>query len=126
MHIGIGKKSEMIIIKNTQIISRYSRISMARSMKAHSPGLARTIIMVPTGHFMHNPPCIAGTSLGQNYFSWSKPVRAILVLLYHVFFFTRQIQQGQHLPILPCSLFPRPKIQVNNSGAHGPILCSKT
>ena len=29
---------------------------MAGTLMAHSPGLARTIITVPTGHFMHNPP----------------------------------------------------------------------
>ena len=27
---------------------------MARTLTAHSPGLARTIIMVPTGCYMHN------------------------------------------------------------------------
>ena len=41
----------------------YSRTLMARMM-AHSPGLARTIIMVPTGHFMHTPPWMTGIALG--------------------------------------------------------------
>ena len=42
----------------------YSRTSMAGTLMAHSsPWLARTIIMVPTGHFMHNPPLMAGTTL---------------------------------------------------------------
>ena len=41
---------------------------MALTLIAHSPGLARTIIMVPKGQFMHNPPWIAGTTLGYNYF----------------------------------------------------------
>ena len=27
---------------------------MAQTLMAHSPGQTRTIIMVPTGHFMHN------------------------------------------------------------------------
>ena len=36
---------------------------MAQTLMAHLPGLARSIIMVPTGHFMHNPPWMAGTNL---------------------------------------------------------------
>ena len=28
---------------------------MAQNLMAHSPWLARTIIMVPKGHLMHNP-----------------------------------------------------------------------
>ena len=43
--------------------SIYSRTSMAQTLMAHSPGLARTIIMVPTGHFMQNQPGMAGTTL---------------------------------------------------------------
>ena len=35
-------------------IASYSRTSMTQTLMAHLPGLARTIIMVPTGHFMHN------------------------------------------------------------------------
>ena len=49
---------------------------------AHSPWLARTIIMVPTGHFMHNPPSMAGTTLpltSTNFYG-PKPVRAIVLL----------------------------------------------
>ena len=42
----------------------YSRTSMARTLMADSPWLARTIIMVPTNHFMHNPSWMAGTTLG--------------------------------------------------------------
>ena len=42
----------------------YSRTSMAQTLMAHSPGLSRTVIMVPTGHFMPNPPWMAGTTLG--------------------------------------------------------------
>ena len=42
----------------------YSRTSMARTLMAQSSGLARTITMVPTGHFMHNPPWMAETILG--------------------------------------------------------------
>ena len=37
-------------------VTSYSRTSMARTLMAHLPRLARTDIMVPTGHFMHNPP----------------------------------------------------------------------
>ena len=47
-----------------QAICIYSRASMAQTLMAHSPGLARTIIMFPTGHFVHNPPWMARTSLG--------------------------------------------------------------
>ena len=50
----------------------YSRTSMARTLMAHSPGLAKTINTVPTGHSMHNLPWMAGTTLGYNYFSWSQ------------------------------------------------------
>ena len=50
----------------------YSKTSMARTLMAHSPGLARTIIIVLTGRSMHNPPWMAGTTLGLNYFSWSQ------------------------------------------------------
>ena len=42
----------------------YSKTSMARTVMAHSPGLARTIIMVPTGHFIHNPSWMTETTLG--------------------------------------------------------------
>ena len=45
-------------------VTSYSRTSMARTLMAHSPGVARTSIMVPTGHPMHNPPWMAGTTLG--------------------------------------------------------------
>ena len=44
--------------------SKYSRTSMARTLIAHLPVLARAIIMIPTGHSMHNPPWMAGTTLG--------------------------------------------------------------
>ena len=43
---------------------KYRRTSMARTPMAHSPGLARTMIMVPTGHFKHNPSWMTGTTLG--------------------------------------------------------------
>ena len=50
----------------TPSINNYMNYSMARIMMAHSPELARTtcIIMVPSCHFMHNPPWMAGTILG--------------------------------------------------------------
>ena len=44
-------------------VKKYSRISMARTLMAHSPGLARTIIMVPTCYFRLNPPGMGGTTL---------------------------------------------------------------
>ena len=37
---------------------------MAQTLMAHSPGLARTIIMFPKGHFMHKPTWMTGTTLG--------------------------------------------------------------
>ena len=46
----------------------YSRTSMARTLIAPSPWVARTIIMVPTGHFMHTPLWMTGTTLSYNYF----------------------------------------------------------
>ena len=46
------------------ILNLYSRTSMARTLMVHSHGLARTIIMVPMGHYMHNTPWIAGTTHG--------------------------------------------------------------
>ena len=49
-----------------QLKNKYSRTSIARTLMAHSPDLARTISMVPTGHFRHNPPWICGTTLGKN------------------------------------------------------------
>ena len=36
---------------------------MAQTLMANSPELARTTIMVPTDHFKHNPPWMAGTTL---------------------------------------------------------------
>ena len=42
----------------------YSRTSMAGTLMAHSPGLARTIIMVPIGHVRYNPPWMGRTTLG--------------------------------------------------------------
>ena len=47
----------------TKKIWNYRRTSMARTLMAHSPCLARTITIVPTGHFMH----IKYTLDGWNY-----------------------------------------------------------
>ena len=47
-----------------KLVVMYKRTSMVRTLMACSPGLARTIIMVPTGHFRHNPPLMGGTTLG--------------------------------------------------------------
>ena len=58
-----------------------SGTSLTQTLMAHSPGLARTIIMVPLGHFMHNPSWMAGATLSKNNFYGSKPVQAIEVLL---------------------------------------------
>ena len=52
-------KGEHLICSRHTILYKYSRTSMT-----HSPGLAGTIIMVPTGHFRHNPPWMGGTFLG--------------------------------------------------------------
>ena len=38
---------------------QYSRTSIARTLMAHSPWLARTITIVPAGHFIHKPPWMA-------------------------------------------------------------------
>ena len=48
------------------------------------PWLARTIVMVPTCHFMHNQPWIAGVELvlDRTILHSPKPGRAIEVLLY--------------------------------------------
>ena len=53
-------------------IELYSKALMAQTLMAHSPGMATTIFMIPTGIFMHNPPWMAGTALGYNYFLWSQ------------------------------------------------------
>ena len=42
----------------------HSNTSMAQTLMANSPGLARIIIMVPKGHFMHKPHLMAGTTRG--------------------------------------------------------------
>ena len=49
---------------------------MAQTLMAHSPGLARTIIMVRTGHFRHSPSRIGGTTLplSRTNFHGPKPV----------------------------------------------------
>ena len=39
-------------------------VRMAQTLMDHSPELARTIIMVPTCHFRHNPPWMGGTTFG--------------------------------------------------------------
>ena len=53
---------------------------MTRTLMAHSLGLTRTIIMVPTGHLMHNSP--GGwleLRLARTIFHGPKPVRDIEV-----------------------------------------------
>ena len=51
---------------------------MARTLMAHSSGLARTNIMVPTDHSMHYPHRIAETIyLARTMFQGTRPVRAI-------------------------------------------------
>ena len=44
----------------------YSDTSMAGTRMPHSPGLARTMVMVPTGHFMHYPPWMARTLMAHS------------------------------------------------------------
>ena len=60
-NINVGHCRTRIIIL-TVPNTVYSRTSMARTLMAHSPWLARTIIMVPTGHSMHIPPWMSGTT----------------------------------------------------------------
>ena len=47
-----------------QLLVTNSRTSVSWTLMSHSPALARTIIMISTGHFLHNPPWMAGTTLG--------------------------------------------------------------
>ena len=54
---------------------------MAQTLMAYSPGLARTIIMVPSGLFIVQPGRLE-QSLARTIFHGPKPVRAIEVLLY--------------------------------------------
>ena len=53
-----------ILQRNNRKMTIYSITLMARTLMAHSPGLARAIVMVPTGHFMFNSPWMAGSILG--------------------------------------------------------------
>ena len=47
---------------------------MAQTLMTHSPGLERTIIVFPTGLFMHIQPWMAGTTLGLSFFHSYYPV----------------------------------------------------
>ena len=58
------------------------RLLMARTLMAHSPSLARTIIMVHTGNFMHNLPWMHGWLELLFFMVPWKPFRAIEALLY--------------------------------------------
>ena len=53
-----------------QIYKLWAWTSMARTLMAHSHCLARTIIMVPKGHFKHNP----SLPLARTIFHGPKPV----------------------------------------------------
>ena len=65
---------QSLYFENMKSLYMYSRISMTRTLMAHSPGLARTIfmiprmyttsVMMPTGHYMHYPPWMAGATVG--------------------------------------------------------------
>ena len=55
---------------------------MAQTLMAHSPGLARTIITVPTGHLCIIHPGWLELPLARTFFVGPKPVGAIEVLLY--------------------------------------------
>ena len=57
-------RQSVCLVVNPVTVYKYSRTSMARTLMAHSLWLARTITVVPTGHFRHNPPWMAGTTLG--------------------------------------------------------------
>ena len=66
-HFGKSKKKKIfsfMIWPIASIFGIYSRTPMSQTLMAYSPGLARTIIMVPPGHFMHNQPWMSGTTLG--------------------------------------------------------------
>ena len=79
---------------------------MVRTLMAHSPGLAKTIIMVPTGHSMHNPP------LARTIFHGPKPVQVIEILLYFCVLSSLAI----------ISKFVRVLVSANFSGCHG-VIC---
>ena len=56
--------SNMSSCQYEKLVNKCIRTSIARTLIARSPWLARTIIMVPKGHFMHNLSWKAGTTLG--------------------------------------------------------------
>ena len=56
-------KFRPLALLNSYAFKKCSRTKMARTLMAHLPGLARNIIMVPTGNLKHNPPWMAGTTL---------------------------------------------------------------
>ena len=67
IYLFSAQNYDFFMFKNhnsAQKTSIYRRASMALTLVAHSPGLSRTVIMVPTDHFMPNPPWIAGATLG--------------------------------------------------------------
>ena len=55
---------------------------MARTLMAHSHGLARTVIMVPRDNLCQIHPGWLELPLARTIFHGPKPVRAIEVLLY--------------------------------------------
>ena len=57
---------------------------MAQTLIAHSHGLARTIIMVPTGILGIIHPRWVELPLARTNFHGPKPVRAIEILLYRL------------------------------------------
>ena len=77
LHRSAGSSEPSLFTIGISIIAsllHHSSTSIARTLIAHSPGLARNIIMVPTVHFSHNPPCMGGTSKARTNFYGPKPV----------------------------------------------------
>ena len=74
---GLPSNFELCAIKDW-----YSRTSMAGTLMAHSPGLSRTVIMLPIGHLCQIHPGWLELPLARTIFHGPKPVRAIEVLLY--------------------------------------------
>ena len=73
---------EAILLIELDVLNKYSRTSMARTLMAHSPGLW----LDPAGHFMHYiRPGWLELPLAKYIFHGPKPVLAIEVLLFSVF-----------------------------------------
>ena len=82
-HFSAGFNNDVYSdIKYIFLIFTYISTPMARALIAHSPGLARTISMVPIGHLCIIHPGWLELPLSRAIFHGSRPVRGIEVLLY--------------------------------------------